>query len=153
MANAQAAVLPPALRESRFFADFGGVSEIDLAGYRKNLLVVERLEQWREKIRLHAHVAVEQYDDIVACRAKPGIGPAAETEITIEHQHFYRWKVFPQKFSAAVGRCILDDDDFVIRIAGQRLDDRRQIFREKVAPVPVRNHYCGGCVGTPLVRR
>ncbi len=78
MTNAQAPVFPPALRESSLLAHLGRIGEIDLASYRENLFVAERLEQRLEKIRLHAHVAVEQYNDVVARRAKAGVGASAE---------------------------------------------------------------------------
>ena len=42
VADAQAAVLPPSLGETGFFAQFGGIAEEDLAGYGEHFRVGER---------------------------------------------------------------------------------------------------------------
>ena len=57
-------------------------------------------------------------------RAKSLVRSAAEAEIAIERQHADRGKVLADEFSAAVFGAVVDDDDFVLRIAGERLDHR-----------------------------
>ena len=79
--HAQAAVLPPALREAGLFAELGRVGEEDLAGDGEDLGIAEAFQQRRQKIRSHAHVAVQQDDDLVLRGAEAGIGAAAEAQV------------------------------------------------------------------------
>src|SRR5690348_12338308 len=65
VAYAQAAILPPALREARLFADLGRVGEEDLAGNGEDFGIAEAFEQRRKKIGSHSHVAVQQDYDVV----------------------------------------------------------------------------------------
>ena len=81
VADAQAAVLPPALREAGFFADFGRVGEEDLAGDGEDFGIAEALQQRRQEIGSHPHVAVQQDHDVVLRRAEAGIGSAAEAQV------------------------------------------------------------------------
>src|SRR5579862_7499484 len=76
MPHAQAAILPPALRQPGLFPKLGGVAEKNLTGNGKDFFVREAREKRREKIRLHAHVAVEQHDDVVSRRAEACIRAA-----------------------------------------------------------------------------
>src|ERR1700693_4840144 len=58
MTHPQAAVLPPALRQSGFFAQLGRIAEENLARDREDSLVGESFEQRSEEIRLDTHVAI-----------------------------------------------------------------------------------------------
>ena len=81
MAHAQRAILPPALSQAGFFAALRRVAEEDLAGDGEHRFVGEAGEQRREEIRLDAHVAVQQHDDIVLRGAESGVRAAAEAEV------------------------------------------------------------------------
>ena len=120
----------------------------------KTFSSVKAVEQRREEIRLHAHVAVEQHDDVVLRGAKAGVRSAAEAEIAIERQHADVRESARAANSAlpSVG-AVVDDDDLVVGIAAKRFDDGRQILCEQIAAVPVGNHDAGGAVGAALVRR
>ena len=56
---AQPAVFPPTLGKPRFFADFGGIAEEDLAGHGEDVRIGKAIEQWLEKAGFHSHVAIE----------------------------------------------------------------------------------------------
>ena len=86
MANAQRALLPPAFRQAGFFAKLVGVGEKDLAGDGESFFVAEPVEQRRKKIGLHAHVAIEQNDDIVLRGAEAGVGAASESQVSIKRE-------------------------------------------------------------------
>src|SRR5579871_4007184 len=122
--HAQAAILPPALREPGFLAQFRRIAEEDLARNREDFFVRERSEKWREKIRLDAHVAIEQHNDVVLRRAKAFVGAASETEIPLERQHADLRKVRPQEIRAAIVGAVIDDYDLVAAVAGHRFDHR-----------------------------
>ena len=87
MAHAQAAVLPPALRQAGLLADLGRVAEEDLAGDGEDLGIGEAFQQRRQEIGGHAHVAVQQHDDVVLGGAEAGVGAAAEAQILRQRQH------------------------------------------------------------------
>ena len=81
VADAEAAVFPPRLGEACLFAHLLGIAEENLAGDGEDLFVGEAGEEGGEEVRLDAHVAVEQDDDIVAGGAEAGVGAAAEAEV------------------------------------------------------------------------
>ena len=87
MAHAQAAVLPPALRQAGLFADFGRIGEEDLAGYREDFGIAEAFQQRRQEVRSHSHVAVQQHHDVVLRRAEAGIRSAAEAQVLRQREH------------------------------------------------------------------
>ena len=89
MAHAQAAILPPALREAGLLAELVGVAEEDLAGDGEDAGIAEAFEQRRKEIGGHAHVAVEQHDDVVFGGAEAGVRAAAEAEILVERDQFH----------------------------------------------------------------
>src|ERR1700719_2323624 len=78
MPDAQAAVLPPALRQPGFFPQFRRIAEENLARDREYLFVGESVEQRGEEIRLNAHVAIEQHDHVVFRAAKACIRRSSE---------------------------------------------------------------------------
>ena len=84
MPHPQASLVPPAFGEPGFFAQLGWIGKMNLAGDREHLFVREAIEKGREKIALHAHVAVEQDDDVVARMLESAIRSAAEAEIFVE---------------------------------------------------------------------
>src|SRR5450631_2177799 len=69
----QRAILPPRLRKPGLLAQLIRIAEVDLARYREHRFIGERLEQRLKEIALHAHVAIQQHDDVVLRRAKPRI--------------------------------------------------------------------------------
>ncbi len=74
---------------------------------------------------------------------KARIGTAAESEVSIERQYSHGWKAFREHCRAAVRRSVVDDNDFVVRMADQRVDDGRKITFQQIAPIPV-GDYDGG---------
>ena len=74
-----------------------------------------------EKIALHAHIAIQQHDDVILGRAKTRVGSAAETKITIERQYAYGREVVAQEFRTAVFGPVIHNDDFVVGIAARAL--------------------------------
>ena len=144
VADAQAAVLPPALGEAGLFAELGRVAEEDLAGDGEDFGVVEALQQRRQKIGRHAHVAVQQHDDVVLGGAEAGIGAAAEAQILGQREHrdvremwragnrrCHRWSRCPPRGFRCRG---------LPASAVQMLGD---VLREQVSAVPVGDHHGG----------
>src|SRR5271166_560660 len=142
VADAQAAVFPPALRESGFFALLVGIAEKNLAGNGEDFFVGEAGEQWGEEAGFDAHVAIEEDDDVGAGRAEALVRTAAEAQIAIQREKSDAGKILAQEIRAAVFGTVVDHQDFVVAVAGERSLDGRQVFREQIAAVPVRNHYC-----------
>ena len=142
--DAQAAVLPPPLRQPGLLAQFRRVAEKDLAGHRENIRVAKAFDQGREKPLVHPHIAVQQDDDIVPRLAKPGIRSTAEAQVLRKRQHPHGRECGSHKLRAAVRRAVVHDDDFVVRMSGHGGDHRRQILFEKVFAVPVGNHDRSG---------
>ena len=153
MTHAQCAVLPPALREAGLLADLAGIREKDLAGDGEHGRVGEAFEQRREKTRLHAHVVIEEHNDIVLRLTEARVRAATEAEVPLQgHQSDLR-EMGPHISRAVIGRSVIDDDDLIGRVAGQRGDDGGQIAFQQVAPVPVRDHDAGRRGGRRRLRR
>src|ERR1035438_9628982 len=144
MPHFQAAILPPALRQSCLFAQLSRIAEENLARDGEHALVAETFDERRQEIRRHLHIAVQQHDDVVPGGAESGIRAAAKTEIPLERQHLHVRKRPPHELGAAIRRPIVDHDDLVFRIVGQGGDYRREVALEEVAPVPVGDYYGGG---------
>src|SRR5258708_6348218 len=102
MTNTQPSAAPPALSQPGLFAMLRRIGEEDLARHGKHILIGEAIEQWLQKIRRHAHVAVEQYDHIMCRCAKTCIGAAAKAEILRKSEHAYLRKCTSQIFGAAI---------------------------------------------------
>ena len=115
MADAKCPLLPPAFSQSGLLAELLGIGEEDLAGDGEDFLVGEPVQQWCEKIALHSHVAVEQHDDVVPRGAEACVRSAAEAEILFERDHANLRKGLAEKLGAAVGRSVVDHDDFATR--------------------------------------
>src|ERR1039457_2658305 len=79
--HVQAAVLPPALGEAALLAEPVWVAEEDLAGDGEDFAVAEAFQQGRQEIGSHAHVAIQQDDDIVPGGAEAGVGATAEAQV------------------------------------------------------------------------
>ena len=77
----------------------------------KTFAIGEAFEQRREEVGRHAHVAVEQHDDVVPGCAEAGVRAAAEAEIRGQRQHLHRGKCLAHELGAAVGRAVVDHDD------------------------------------------
>ena len=121
VAHAQAAVLPPALRQAGLFAHLGRVAEEDLAGDRENFGIAEAFEQRRQEIRRHPHVAVQQHHDVVPGGAEPGVRSAAEAQVLRQRQHLdTAGNARAHEIRAAIRRAVIHHDDLVVRVAGQR---------------------------------
>ena len=151
--DAKTAILPPTLRETRFLAQLGWIAEEDLAGDGEHPGVCERFQQRLEEIRLDAHIAIEQDDDVVLCGFEAGVGAAAETAILFELQYADGWKALPGKFRASIRGGVVDNDDLVAGIARGCRDYRWQMLLQQIATIPVRDDDGCGCVGRRLVRR
>ena len=81
VAEAQMTIVPSGLRQARLFALLGWIAEKNLTGDREHQFIGEAIEQGREELRIDAHVAIEQDDDVILCRLKSGIGASAEAEV------------------------------------------------------------------------
>src|SRR5579871_4918405 len=130
MADTEIAPLPPKFGESGFFANLIGIGKENLAGDRKHLCVSEAVEQGLEEIRFDAHVAIEQNDDIVAGGAEPSVRSTAEAEIVFQRDHANLRESLANEVGAAIGRTIVDHDDFASGDALRGGDYGRQIFFE-----------------------
>ena len=146
VAHAQSAVFPPALREAGFLAKLGGVAEKDLARDGEDAGFAEAIEKRRQKIRGHAHVAVQQDDDAVLRGAEARVRSAAEAEILFQRDQLHLGKSPADELGAAVGRSVIDDDDFVGGVCGESFDYRWQILFEQVSAVPIGDHRGGAWV-------
>ena len=144
MAHAQAAILPPALRQAGFFAQLGRVGEEDLAGDGEHIGVVEAFQQRREEIGRHPHIAVQQDHDVVFRRAESGVGAAAESQVARQRHQLDLRETGADKLRAAICGAVVHHHDLVVRIARQGGDDGRQILFQQVAAVPVGDDHGGG---------
>ena len=141
VAYAQAAILPPALRKAGLLADLGGIAEENLAGDGEDLGIAEALQQRRQEIGSHPHVAVQQHHDVVLRGAEAGIGAAAEAQVLRQRQHRHIGKRRPQKIGAAIRGAVVHHQDLVGGVAGERRTNAGNVFRQQVFPVPVGNHH------------
>src|SRR6185312_9219208 len=83
MCHPEAPLSPPALRKAGFFAALLGIGKKDLARNRKNQGVGKRLQQRRQKVAFHPHVAVQQDDDVVLGFPETEVRSSAETQISV----------------------------------------------------------------------
>ena len=125
---------------------FAGSLKKDLAGDGKHELVCEAVEQWLQEIRLDAHVAVEQHDDVVPGGAEAGVRAAAEAQVRRQRDHANIREMRSYELRASVGGGVVDNDDLVAGMMRHRLDDGRQILLEQIAAVPVRDYHRSGRV-------
>ncbi len=117
MPHSDGSVLPPGLGQAGLLAQFIRIAEEDLARDREYALIGEGVEQRRQEVWLHPHIAIEQDHDVVLGRAKAGIRSAPETEITFERQHTHGREVLLQKVRAAVLGPVIHNNNFVVGIA------------------------------------
>ena len=143
VAYAQAAVLPPALRKAGLLADLGCIGEENLAGDGEDFGIAEALEQRRQEIGSHPHVAVQQHHDVVLRGAEAGIRSAAEAQVLRQREHRHIGKRCPQKIGAAIRGAVVHHQDLVGRVAGERRANAGNVFGQKVFPVPVGDHHGG----------
>ena len=143
--HAQPAVLPPALRQAGLFAAACRVAEEDLAGHREYLVIGEAIQQRREEIaapracRCSAgprcrfwrprKPAFDPPPKPRFCSAARALGPAGNARA--------RNSALP-----SVG-AVIDDDDFIVRVPGERLEHGRQVLLQQVAAIPVGDHDAG----------
>ncbi len=115
MAHAQAAILPPALRQAGFFAQLGRVAEEDLAGDGEHIGVVEAFQQRREEIGRHPHIAIQQDHDFVFRRAESGVRSAAESQVRGSATSLTCGKRGAHELRAAIFRPVVHYHDLVVR--------------------------------------
>ena len=144
MADAELAVLPPALRQAGFLARLGGVGEKDLAGNGEDQRIAKAFEQRGQEVRRHPHIAVQQDHDVVGGGPESGIGAAAEAEVLFERYQLHLGKVAEHELGAAIPGAVIHHHDFVGRIARQGGDDGGQVLPEQIAPVPIGDDHAGG---------
>ncbi len=154
MAHAQPAILPPAFGQARFFAALRFVAEENLAGDGEDRVIREAREQRREEVRLHAHIGVEQHDDIVLRRAKPGIRTAAEAQVFRQAPA----RAPPGNSFASNPRCHRVEPLSTTTISlpgcrGDRGNPGRQKSLQQIPAIPVGNHERCGSRLRPRVRR
>src|SRR5687767_15356285 len=128
MADTKLAARPRGLRQAGFFTNFIRIAEKNLTRDGEHQIVREGAEQRREEVALHAHVGVEENDDLVLCSAEARIRSAAKALIPREPKHAYGRKCFLDEIGAAVGRAIIDYDDLVVCVALHCLNHRWQIL-------------------------
>ena len=116
MPHAQAAVLPPTLREPGFFAELVPITEEDLTRYGEDFRAGKSVKQWLEKVRCDPHVAIEQHDHSIACGTEPRIRAAAETEIFRQSNERYLREAVAEEFHASIGGAVVHHYDFILRI-------------------------------------
>ncbi len=143
MADPKAPALPPEFRQPSLFANLVWIGKEDLAGNREYLFIRESIQQRLEKIRFHAHVAIQQHHYIVPSLSESRVGAAAEAEIFFERHHADLGKAFADECGATIGRTVIHHDDFAPGDAPRRGDHRRKILFEKIAAIPVGNHDRG----------
>jgi hypothetical protein len=111
----QVTLFPPALRQTGFLALLAGVGETNLAGDREHLFVGEAGKERGQRVALHSHVAVEQHHNVVLRRPEPDVRSTPESEILLERDHSNLREILAEKLAAAVGRPVVNHDDFAIR--------------------------------------
>ena len=141
MAHRQTPIAPTGLCESGFLALLGRIGEEDLRRHREDPRVAEAFEERREKVRLHAHIVVEQDDDIMTRRAKAGVRPAPKADVGFKRQNAHFRELPLEHFTRAVGRAIIDDQNFVPRVVPESRNQGRQIAFQMLAAVPGRDHH------------
>ncbi len=144
MAYSQPAILPPAMGQAGFFAALRTLPEEDLAGYRKNLIIGESGEKRRGDAGFDAHVVVQEYDDIVLRSSHARVRTAAEAKVFGKREQVHFRMVLPKPGRAAVGRSVIDDDDFAAGMPGDRVEPGRQKPLEQVFAIPVRDDERSG---------
>ena len=98
----------------------------------------------REEIRLHAHIAIQQHDDVVARGAEAGIRAAAEAEILRQREHADLGIVRANPVGAAIGGTVVDDDDFAARVGCDGGEPGGQKALQQIAAIPVGNDERSG---------
>ena len=158
MADAEAAIGPPALRETGFFAAFGFVAQEDLTAYGEDGWVgiarigAEAIKEGLKKIGFDAHVAVEQDDDVVFSGAEAGVGAAAEAEVFGKGEEVDFGVVGADPFGAAVGGAVIDDEDFAAGVVANGFEPGGEEADEEVFTVPVGDDEgCGAEIGSDVV--
>jgi len=153
MGDAQSSVAPPAAGEAGLFAALRLVAEEYLAGDGKDLVVGKAFEQRLEEVRLDAHVAVEENHDVVLRGAEAGVRAASEAEVLFERKHADFGVMRAQPVGGAVGRAVVDDQDFAAGMVFDRFEPGRHEAFEEVFTVPVGDDERGGVrVGDALRR-
>ena len=151
MPDTQRSVLPPGLRQASLFTQLIGVAKKDLARHREYGFVGEPFQERREKLTIHAHVAIEQHDDVILGGAKASVRSSAKSQVAVKRQYSHGREMFAQEFRAAVFRAIVYNDNLVLGIAGQGFHDGRDVLFQKIAAIPIGNHNTCRTVVGPLV--
>ena len=152
MADPQSTLQPPAFGEAGLLTQLLIVRHEDLAGHREDLVVREAFKKGCEKPGVHAHVAVQEDNDLVSRCLEALVGSGPKSEIAIQGHHANAGVVPPHEIHAIVLGPVVDHNHFAPRMVGNRRDHRRQILFEQVAPVPVGNDNARRSSGGPLVR-
>ena len=146
MAHFQAAILPPALRQSRSLR----------GAWRIAKKIWQETANTRSSRKPSSRAAGNPARPACRCSTTPRcrfsrrgirLRSAAEAQIAVERQQFHLRKRLAHEFGAAIGRTVIDYDNLVDPDCREGRDHRRQVPLQQIPAVPIGDHHARRSAG------